>query len=253
MKMNKKIFLVIALAGFALTVSTARASVVSGTHVDVAGTTGTNVNITAAGTLDWAYWDTSASSGISLPTNSKNGGTAISDASTVGGGTGRGSSSDTEAMFTFTDGTSLTSGTAPGSGFGVSGIFNNQLGSINTGISLAITLPTTDMYTIYLWTAEHRATGQLTVSLNGATSYIAETTDTLGPNPKTSYLYTLTAKADTIGDVLNIELLTTATDGNAYSTSVISGVAISAVPEPATIGMLGLGTLVAVLIRRTRK
>ncbi len=207
-------------------------------------------NLTDLGTLDWAFYDTN-SNGASdgLPTNSRLGGTALGTIIALGGGGVRGTSvGTTEPDFTYTDGTSPASGTGENPG----GLFNSQLDTLGAGIQLAIDLPTTDLYTITLWTAAFFARGTLTASLPGFSSYSDQTTDdNTGAGPKQSYMYTFTAQANSAGDDLTINLVTD-TDRGASAHVLIAGAAISVVPEPATLAMLlsGLGAL-GVMRRRS--
>ena len=216
----------------------ARADVI-GSVADVPAAN-TVYDLTALGAVDWAFYDTTANPANGLPTNSKNGGTAIGTASAVGGGNIRGSASSlTEPDFTYTDGTSPASGTGENPG----GLFNTQLDTLGAGLQLSIDLPTTDTYKIYIWTAAFNAQATFTAALTGFTSYTdSSMNDSVGPSPKPSYLYTLTAKPNTAGDDLVVSLASAADNGTS-SHVVLEAVAISVVPEPATLGLLiaGLG------------
>jgi hypothetical protein len=203
----------------------------------------TSYNLTTLGTVDWAFYDTTANPANGLPTNDKLGGTSIGTAIALGGGSLRGSSaSAAEPDFTFTDGTSPASGTGDNPG----GLFNTQLDTLNAGLQLTIDLPTTDQYTIYLWTAAFFARGAFTASLAGFSDYTSlATDDALGTSPKQSFLYTLTAQANTAGDDLTISLVTE-TDRGSNAHVLLVGAAVGLIPEPTTMTLLfaGLGLLV---------
>lgn len=202
----------------------------------------TSYNLTALGTVDWAFYDTTANPANGLPTNDKLGGTSIGTMIALGGGSLRGSaSSASEPDFAYTDGTSPASGTGENPG----GLFNTQLDTLNAGLRLTIDLPTTDTYTIYLWTAAFFARGAFTASLSGFSDYTSlATDDSLGTSPKQSYLYTLTAQANTAGDDLTVSLITE-TDRGSNAHVLLVGAAVGLVPEPATLTLLvaGLGLL----------
>jgi len=199
-------------------------------------------NLTDLGTLDWTFYDTTANPANGLPTNDKLGGTAIGTVIALGGGSLRGSaSSTTEPDFTFTDGTSPSAGTGDNPG----GLFNTQLDTIGAGLQLTIDLPTTDLYSVHIWTAAFFARGTFTATLPGFSNYSDQTTDdNTGAGPKQSYMYTLTVQANNAGDDLTINLVTD-TDRGSSAHVLLGGVAVSVVPEPATLTMLlsGIGVL----------
>jgi len=179
-------------------------------------------NLTEMGQADWAYWDTGFSPAPGAPTNKKNGGAMIgSMAATADGEAVRGSTvSFTTADFTFTDGTSISSGAADN----LSGLFNSTLAN-GKGLSLGIDLPTTDMYRLYIWTSAYNCTGQMTISLNGVTDYVHAKANI---NSKPSWLYMVDVKAHNAGDDVTIQYLTTASVGGSPH-AIISAVAVSAV------------------------
>ncbi len=207
----------------------------------------TSYNLTTLGTLDWAFYDTTANPANGLPTNDKLGGNYIGTVITLGGGSLRGSaSSTTEPDFTYTDGTSPASGTGENPG----GLFNTQLDTLGAGVRLAIDLPTTDQYTIYLWTAAFFARGTFTASLAGFTDYVSlATDDASGPAPKQTYMYTLTAQALNAGDDLTISLVTQADNGSSAHVLLV-GAAVGIVPEPGTMTMFFTGLGLLGVIRR---
>lgn len=204
-------------------------------------------NLTTLGTVDWTFYDPSANPANGLPTNDKLGGSAIGTVTALGGGSLRGSAtSTTEPDFTFTDGTSPTSGTGENPG----GVFNTQLDTLGAGVQVSIDLPTTDQYTIYLWTAAFFARGSFTASLPGFSDYTSlATDDPNGPSPKQTYMYTLTAQAANAGDDLTISLVTQADNGSSAHVLLV-GAAVGMVPEPTTLTIFCAGLGLLGLMRR---
>ncbi|WP_193212868.1 hypothetical protein [Luteolibacter marinus] len=192
-------------------------------------------DITALGDLDWVYWDTSASPATGVPTNEKSGGTAIGSMTAVGGGDPRGSSSATRPFsdFSYSDGTATVSGTATNP----SGLFNSQLGAagVGAGVSVGITLPTTNSYQVTVFGAVYRVASEFRASLPGAPDYtntsLLRTTGSTSGAEKTSGAFTLIVTPDNPGDVLTVQLTgVTSYDNSAHA--VISGVAVSEVIPP---------------------
>lgn len=222
-------------------------------HADIIGSViavpaaNTSYDLTTLGTVDWAFYDTTANPANGLPTNDKLGGTSIGTVIALGGGNIRGSSARaSEPDFTYTDGSSPASGTGDNPG----GLFNTQLDTLNAGLRFTIDLPTTDQYTIYLWTAAFFARGAFTASLPGFLDYTSlGTDDALGVSPKQSFLYTLTAQANTAGDDLTISLVTE-TDRGSNAHVLLVGAAVGLVPEPTTLTMLFTGMGLLGLVRR---
>ena len=230
---------------FGLMASPSRADLI-GSVAAIPGANSTN-NLTTLGTVDWAFYDTTANPANGLPTNDKNGGTAIGTVIALGGGNVRGSvSSLIEPDFSYTDGTSPASGTGDNPG----GLFNTQLDTLGAGVQLAIDLPTTDTYTIYIWTAAFFARGAFTASLPGFSDYTSLATDDgVGPSPKPTYLYTLTAQPANPGDDLTISLVTE-TDRGSSAHVLIGAVAVSVVPEPGTAALFFAGLSLLGLARK---
>jgi hypothetical protein len=221
--------------------------------VRVSSTVATPVDLTAQGTLDWAYWAPTGS-GLTppvAPTNEKLASTIISSMSNVGGTTLRGSaSSTTTERYSWTDGTSPVSGTnASLAGL----IFNSDLGSSANGKGLAFTIAgdpaVTRVVTLYL--GAFAATGNLTVSLPGAAPITDSTQVFANSSPKQMQVYTLHFQTDSLADTLLVQWtassITDVTNGHVGAQAVTVGV-----PEPGSIGVAALG-LVGMLARRGRR
>lgn len=228
-------------------VSSSNAAAIVGTVTSATG----DYNLTARGTSDWAYWSTTVASGFSgAPNQSKSGATLISNVSAIGG-TLRGSTSANVAnTFSWTaDGTP----TATGSSGTVRGTFSTNLDTVNAGVRLSITIPTTDTYVINIWTATFAGTGTLTASFDGGSTLLYTSPgETAGVgNPKQSYLFSLTVTADAPGSVLTIDNVLSTEDGATGSSHVIiSGAAIGIIPEPSTAALLGVVGSLALLKRK---
>ena len=84
----------LAAGGVLFSLHPAPAAIITGLYTGNVGNT--TYDLSAMGTNDWAYWSSSASSGVSgVPTNEMSGATLIGSMSAVGGGTLRGSTSPT--------------------------------------------------------------------------------------------------------------------------------------------------------------
>ncbi len=199
----------------------------------------------AIGAIDWAYWETSATS---VATNQRSGADLISTISAVNGGAVTGSTSATRPItdFSFSDGTSPVAATVTN----VRGAFNNGLDTAGRGVSVNVMLPTTDTYAVYLWGAAFNGTGQLTASLPGAAPFVDATFTGGGTSVKDSVLYTFTVTPDTANDSLNLSFILSGDAPEPNSHVLINGVAVSPVPEPGKSMLLLFGLAGSALHRR---
>ena len=205
------------------------------------------------GTSDWAYWNTTASSLASgSPTNEMNGGSMIGDISVIGAGSLRGSKASTKpaASYSFTNGTSPVSGTVQQP----SGLFSNSLATDGSGVSLAIILEEVRTYEIDLWTAAFDVTkGTLTATLNESSFVNSEISAGTVGGIKPVFLYRLTVTPDQAGDVLEIRLVNTKSGSGESGHVLLSGAAVSAVPEPSSAGLWILGFTLAYFVSARRR
>jgi hypothetical protein len=205
-----------------------------------------SVNLTTAGTYDWAIWNISTSlSTPRLPTNTKNGGPqAISAISAVGGGSVRGYTQVPTELYSYTDGknspTTLTNSTQ---NFAA----NSDLDTLGRGVSLTITGDPTKLYQVDVWTSGFNATGTLTAALSGATTYSAS--NSYG-GTKTPALFTFFFQPNSVTDLLNIQYVLTSDDGTSAHVG-IQAVTIAVVPEPSSLVLLA-GGLGMIALRRRR-
>jgi hypothetical protein len=210
-------------------------------------------DLTGLGTVDWAYW---AQTGNGLtppvaPSNRKSGGSAVSSLTNVGGSTLRGTTqSATVGRYSFTDGTSPASAT----NVGLAGlVFNSDIGTnaAGKGLSFTVTGDPAAERGVVLFLGGFSATGNLTLTLNGATTIVDSSQVFPGTGPKELSAFTVRFQPDSAADVLTVQW--TASDVvNATSGHVgIQAVAV-AVPEPGAVG-LGLVGAMAGLVRRRRR
>lgn len=218
------------------------------------------ININSFGALDWTIWKKagSANAAGAAPSDSRSGGTAISDLYSVGGGTAgfRASTNSTPNWdFVFTGGTPTASGTVSD----VNGVFHPDTGSAGKGVGLTVTLPTTNTYIITLFVAGFNTTTQLTASLAGATALTNSTFTPVSNDPKSMAYFQITATADAANSPVTLEIINTALSNPSLPGSgidanghvMISAVAVQLIPEPTT-AVMGLISAATLAFRRRR-
>lgn len=168
-------------------------------------------NLTSYGALDWAVWkkaNGSNSAANAIPTDSKSGGTALSDLFTVGTTSGAGFRASTNSApnwdFTYTDG--ITAGPTENA----NGVFHDTLGTAGKGVGLTVTLPTTNTYRITFFVAGYNTTTLLTASLTGATTVTNNLFTPLVSDPKNMAIFEIDATADNANDILSLQIVNTA-------------------------------------------
>lgn len=218
-----------------------------------------SANLTPTGNLDWAYWQQEgAGLGTTLaPTNEKaTGGNIISSLALVGGVTAttpnpsfRGTANATTVgRYSWTGGT----GTATGNNVSLDSglVFNDSTAVNNAGFSLTIQGDPSVARYVVLYVGGFSATGNLALSLTGATPLTTSVTYG-GISPKHITAYQILFQPDNVGDVLNIQFTATGTGANGHVGMEAITVGLNRViPEPSVALLGGLGALF--LIRRRR-
>lgn len=207
------------------------------------------VNLTTEGSLDWAIWNTTSSSAVAsiAPTNIKDGGPGLIGAiSGVGGSSGsvRGYGGATQT-YSYTDGTSPTTLSSATQGF----VGNATLDSLGSGVTLTIVGDPFQPLQVDIWTTGFRASGQMTVSLDGASDVILSSSF---ESTKTPALFSFVFQPDEITDVLTITYVVTEDTGSSAHIG-IQAVTVSAVPEPGAVLLLGLAGMTLLFFRRGRR
>lgn len=211
------------------------------------------VNLTAQGSLDWAYWaptSTSVIAGLIAPTNEKIGGSLIGSAETIGGAGLRGSAGGTTLeRYSFTDGTSPTTGTnASLAGL----IFSSPTGSAanGTGLQFSIVGDPNEERIVTLYLGGFQATSNLTLTLDGVALPITDSQVFTTFNPKHIDVYTIRFQPDSVDDLLLVQYTASVITDTANGHVGLQAVTV-AVPEPAAASLLCLGGLA--LCRRRRR
>lgn len=242
-----KIILTACVALTAFCLNSATGAVLTGSVTQYATV---DVDLTASGTLDWAIWNTTSSSSVSsrAPTNIKDGGAGlIGDLFGVGGSSGsvRGFGGVDDTFYSYTDGTSPETLSDATQGF----VGNASLDSLGSGVTLSISGDPLQPLRVDIWTTGFRATGEMTVTLNGVAEPLVLSA-TFGAD-KTPALFRFVFQPDTVSDVLGISYVVTEDTGSSAHIG-IQAVAISPVPEPTVVTLL-LGGLGVLGLRRRRK
>jgi hypothetical protein len=238
--------------GLSLVAAEAPAAVLVLDSVQRIASPDTPVDLTAAGPADWAYWSQTAS-GLTppvAPVNRKSGGAAISSLTNVGGTTLRGSTTATSTLrYNWTDGTSPATGTnADLRGL----VFNSTIGTDanGKGMSFTITGDTAAERGVQLYLGGFAVTGNLSLTLNGATTVVDSSQVFANTSPKQMAIYTVRFRPDSPSDVLTVQWTASAITDVSFAHVGIQAVAV-AVPEPGFVG-LGLVGVAGVLGRRRR-
>ena len=223
-----------------------------------------SADLTATGTTDWAVWEVRrATSANFAPTTSKTSGTAIGNVTNIGGTTMRGTSNAgnvATGRYTWT-GADASSGVAR-TDYTLNGslLFNDAALTANTrenaGFSVSIQGGLTGVPNyLVLYLGGFLATGNLQVTLNGATTLLDTSVVFAAVNPKQTVAYQLIYTPDNANDVLTVNYPATGTSSTQNSHVGIEAISLgltSVIPEP---GSVLLGALGATLLlgRRQRR
>jgi len=205
------------------------------------------VNFADEGTLDWAVWEkTGNGSASGTPTASKDGAAFIGDAFAINGN-GKlrgGGGTDLEI--------SLTPGQTAGQGRATAGaILNQSLQGVDAGVGVTITVPTTDTYVARIYVGGFRTNNNLLQAiLPGAdpVTFDPQFGDTQN-GFKDAGLLEVTFKPDAVDGVANVLRVEITLNPTADNSSHVLLQGVTLIPEPASVGVLGL-TGVALCRRR---
>ncbi len=236
---RKVFFLAAGLVAAAISSST-QAAVLTGSYD---ANPGTSFNLTDLGSSDWAIFASADGS----HTNSKAGGSAISNAVVVGGGTGR-TVGGPGVTYSFSDGTNPVSGSISPVGFA-----NDLFHTAGAGFQFQVTNPTTSTMTVNVFVSGYETgNNTFTASRPGADDYV-QTSSSYASNPaKPIRVYTLQFTPDAVDGVSNVltvryEMTGILDHGNGH---VLLSAVTAYVPEPATMAIVGMGGML--LLRRKR-
>ena len=219
--------------------------------------TGTSIDVSALGSVNWAVWDvrtTASTTSPVAPYATKTGGTGtISGIGFAGSSTNvRGTNTTTSFVNTFT----WTGGTAvPNADGKLTGIFGGNVNTLNNGASFSLTdlapLDAGQSYQISVLAAVFNGQGTMTAT-TGASSPFQLGISAGATNERLTQLFQFNYTPELATDSLSLSWILTSvgTGGSAHAT--IQAVAISIIPEASTASLAILGTATALLRRKRR-
>lgn len=220
------------------------------------------VDLTAEGTLDWAYWEETSTrlTTTVAPTNRKSGGSLISSVSAFNDGVGtdgvlRGSATGvTVGRYDFSDGTTQVSGT----NYQLAGLlFNENLGdkSVGDGFTLQIQGDPESEQLVRLYLGGFGVAGKLQLTLAGVTTVVDTTQEFAATSAKNLAIYTVRFQPDSINDLLTVTYTAAVPQTGIVNTSGhvgLEAVTVSAIPEPSSALLIGVGAIGFLGTRRRR-
>lgn len=216
-------------------------------------TGGVGVNLNDAGTLDWAIYDSGASSTTSIaPTNYKSGSTVL-QAVTLSSATAtqnvRGTGTNGAALYTYEGGAkSPFSQTAAR----IAEVFDADLDTVGEGVKF--TLPPgdpTQLRSVKVYATGFAGIGTLTASLNGVTDQSASTQ--LFGQGKDLSVFTITYQPDSAGDSLSVKYVLSGRNTPAPNGSTHVGIQAIAISVPEAGTAMGLIAGLSLLLSRRRR
>lgn len=225
----------------------------------------TAANLTTDGTTDWAAWESRSATANSnfAPTFSKNGGTAISNLTNIGGSGLRGTGSPTSfgsGLYTFSDGTTPNIARTDYQ-LNSSLVFNTDAVTFGSraGKGLSFTVQGLVGVTNYLvlYLGGFDATGHLELTLNGATTIVDTSQFFSGAGTKQTAAYQVAFTPDSATDVLTVRYTADIPNETSGSNSHVGIEAVSlgltsVIPEPGSVALAILGAGLG-LCRRQRR
>jgi len=224
------------------------AAVLTGSYTEIPAVSGSAnysgfVNFADEGVLDWVLWEYDTKSAVpGTPTSSKEGADYISDAFAIGGNDKLRGAKGIDLEI------SITPGAVAGEGRASAGaILNQSLKAEGAGVGLTITVPTTDQYIARIYVGGFRTDeSPLIATLPGADPVQFTPSFTAGETGfKDAGILELSFQADAvdgISNVLEVRFTLKPTDDSS-SHVLIQGATLALVPEPASLGLLGLAGL----------
>lgn len=138
----------------------------------------------------------------------------------------------------------------PGVDVRPTGLFNSTLGTAGTGVRMNLG-GFTSQTQIQIWTFGYQSTGIFEIFVNGATTsiYSQEVVVTNPVNGKYAQLFTLDYTPANSSEYLDIAYTMTVADGS-FSHVGIQAIAVSPIPEPAAVSLLGIAGALGFIRRR---
>lgn len=209
---------------------------------------------------DWGFFyrngGSGATSSFSATETSNTGGRAFT-VTAVNGGNVRGPSEVVtgapHSYFDYTNGTTLEIGNDSRP----TGVFNSGTGSVGAGNLAGVQMRLDGFSTqslIQIWTFGYNATGNFQVFINGnAVAAFSESVMTGNPgNGKEARLFTLDFTPDSVTDFIDIRYTMTAAQDATNGHVGFQAVAISPIPEPTAVSLLGIAGAFCLIRRRRR-
>jgi len=220
--------------------------------------TATDRTLPGASNADWGFWHPENTNLVSSmnATNTSNAGSQVfavtaitANGAPTNASSVRSSTSGSNAYFSYGNGGNPLSRSDVQFG----GVFNGQTGTtgINSGIQMSLTGFTTPT-TIQLWVYAYEATAQLTALVNDTASSFTTATVSDVAATKPTTLFTFTFTPDSASDVVKFQYIMTGVDDAASGNAGFVAVALTPIPEPSSVALLGAASTFALLRRRRR-